>query len=181
MQDGRFGVNQVADLVKKDCVAVAINGHMLHWLKKADGEGGAFVKANQHPSGGTCFVLATPGGIKLAGGNGSGGASAALKEGLAKWSRLDDKERRSLPDGKPAVPPEAQRCTPPPGGLVLRSYVRNLKSLKDGSVVPITHEDLKDRKAFPGWHPVYIEPAHFSVWLTEAERLALVPREPKAG
>ena len=34
MQDGRFGLNQVADLVKERCVAVAINGHMLSWLAK---------------------------------------------------------------------------------------------------------------------------------------------------
>src|SRR5262245_6907322 len=100
MQDGRFGVSQVAQQVKKDCVAVAINGHVLRWIRQTDGEDGAFLKRNGHPSGGTCFVLTTPGGKKLAGGNGPDGARAALKDGLAKWKALDDKERRALPDGK---------------------------------------------------------------------------------
>src|SRR5947209_5133762 len=100
---------------------------MLYWLQKTDGEDGAFIKANRHPSGGNCFVLATPGGRKLAGGSGPGGAGAALKEGLAKWKLLTEEERRALPAGKTVVPPEAQRCAPPPGGLVLHSYVRNLK------------------------------------------------------
>jgi hypothetical protein len=181
VQDGRFGVIGVADQLKKDCVAVAINGHMLRWLQKADGEDGAFIKANRHPSGGNCFVLATPGGKKLAGGNGSGGARAALKDGLAKWILLADKERRALPAGKAIVPPEAARCTPPPGGLVLRSYVRNLKAGLGGSVSRISREDLKDRKLYPGWHPVYTEPAHFAVWLTAAERKALVPERPRVG
>jgi hypothetical protein len=180
MQDGRFGVIQVAELVNENCVAVAINGHMLHWLQKTDGENGAFIKANGHPSGGNCFVLATPGGQKLAGGNGPGGASAALKAGLAKWKLLADEERQALPAGKTVVPPEALRCPPPPGGLVLRSYVRNLKT-SDGSVTRILREDLKDRKLFPDWHPVYIEPAHFAVWLTEAERKALIPEDPRVG
>ena len=62
MQDGRFGVNQVAPLVKTHCVAVAINGHMLYWLAKTDGADGEFIKANRHPSGGNCFVLTTPSG-----------------------------------------------------------------------------------------------------------------------
>lgn len=181
MQDGRFGVIGVAGIVKKDCVAVAVNGHMLHWLKRTDGEGGAFIKANQHPSGGNCFVLATPGGKKLAGGNGPGGAGAALKDGLAKWRSLPERERRALPEGKPVVPPEALRCAPPEGGLVLRSYVRGLKKGPGGSVQRVTREDLKDRKLFPDWHPVYTEPAHFTVWLTAAERKALVPAAPKVG
>src|SRR5262249_59109051 len=110
---------------------------------KTDGENGDFIKANRHPSGGNCFVLTTPGGQKLAGGNGSGGADAALKDGLARWKRLTDTERRALPAGKPVVPQETLRCTPPPAGLVLRSYVRNLKTTADGSVTRILREDLK--------------------------------------
>lgn len=181
MQDGRYGVNQVADQVKKNCVAVAINGHMLHWLAKTDGADGEFIKANRHPSGGNCFVLTTPSGKKLAGGNGSGGASAALSEGLKQWQLLSDEKRRTLPEGKAFVPPEASRCTPPKGGLVLKSYLRNLKDDGSGSVALITKEDLKDRKLFPDWNPIYIEPAHYSVWLTEAEWKSLVPKAPRIG
>jgi len=93
VQDGRFGVNQVAPLVKENCVAVAINGHMLYWLAKTDGADGEFIKANRHLSGGNCFVLTTPSGTKLAGGNGGGGAREALNSGLKNWKLLTDEER----------------------------------------------------------------------------------------
>ncbi|MSQ96869.1 MAG: hypothetical protein EXR98_20265 [Gemmataceae bacterium] len=180
MQDGRFGVNQVAPLVKENCVAVAINGHMLYWLAKTDGADGEFIKANRHPSGGNCFVLTTPSGTKLAGGNGGGGAREALNSGLKNWKLLTDEERKALPPGKEVKPPEAERCTPPPGGLILRSFARNLK--KDGGeLARITREDLKDRELYPGWAPVYAEPAHFNVWFTEAEWKSLVPAEPRKG
>src|SRR5204863_3637514 len=99
---------------------------MLHWLAKTDGAGGDFIKANRHPSGGNCFVLTTPGGQKLAGGNGGSGASEALTKGLAKWKDLAEVDRKALPKGEPAVPPQAGLCQPPAGALVLKSYIRNL-------------------------------------------------------
>ncbi|HKB36067.1 MAG TPA: hypothetical protein VKD72_06410 [Gemmataceae bacterium] len=167
--------------MKENCVAVAINGHMLNWLAKTDGAEGEFIKANRHPSGGNCFVLTTPGGQKLAGGNGSGGAREALTAGLAKWKQLTEEERKALPPGKEIRPPEAERCTPPPGGLILRSHVRNMKKNDRGELAAISREDLKDRKLYPDWNPIYTEPAHFNVWLTAAEWKALVPAEPKKG
>ena len=167
--------------MKEKCVGVAINGHMLNWLAKTDGADGEFIKANRHPSGGNCFVLTTPEGKRLAGGNGGGGASAALKEGLAKWQQLTDAERRVLPPGKEFVPPEAARFKPPEGGLILKSFIRNLKSSESGDLARITRDDLKDRTAFPGWNPIYTEPAHFTVWFTETEWKSLVPAEAKVG
>src|SRR5438309_5908394 len=153
---------------------------MLHWLAKTDGAEGEFIKANRHPSGGNCFVLTTPSGKKLAGGNGGGGAREALNTGLKNWKLLTDEERKALPPGKEVKPPEADRCTPPAGGLILRSFARNLK--KDGGeLARITRDDLKDRELYPGWAPVYAEPAHFNVWFTEAEWKSLVPAEPKKG
>jgi hypothetical protein len=182
VQDGRFGLNQVAPLVKEKCVAVAINGHMLYWLAKTDGAGGEFIKANRHPSGGNCFVLTTPGGKKLAGGNGPGGARAALTAGLKSWDLLTAEQRKALPAAAAvARPPEAARCTPPRGGLILRSFARNLKKDDRGDLAVIAREDLKDRALYPGWVPVYTEPAHFNVWLTEAEWKSLVPADPKKG
>jgi hypothetical protein len=181
VQDGRFGVNQVAPMVKESCVAVAINGHMLHWMAKTDGAGGDFIKTNRHPSGGNCFVLTTPGGKKLAGGNGGGGAREALMAGLKKWKSLTDEERKELPAGKEIKPPELQRCTPPANGLILRTFARNLKRDSRGELAVITQEDIKDRTLYPGWVPVYTDPAHFSVWLTESEWKSLVPANPKKG
>ncbi len=162
-------------------MAVAINGHMLSWLARTDGANGEFIKANRHPSGGNCFVLATPFGRKLAGGHGSGGAAEALKKGLAEWNRLTDSERRALPAGERVQPPEAARCAPPPCGLVLRVYVRNLKQNRPNDLARITAEDLKDRSKFPDWNPIYIEPAHYHLWLTEAEWKSLLPARLREG
>lgn len=181
MQDGRSGVNQVVPLVKENCVAVAINGHMLYWLAKTDGADGEFIKANRHPSGGNCFVLTTPSGKKLAGGNGGGGAREAITSGLKQWKLLSDEERKALPVGKDVRPPEAERCTPPNGGLILRNFVRNLKKAANGEFAAITGEDLQDRTLYPGWNPIYTEPAHFNVWFTELEWKSLVPADPEKG
>lgn len=154
---------------------------MLYWLKKTDGEDGEFIKANTHPSGGNCFVLTTPSGKKLAGGAGSGGAQATLTQGLEKWKQLSAEERQALPEGKEVTPPEAARCKPPVGGLVLRSAIRNLKADRKGDLAAITKDDLKDQTQYPGWNAIYTEPAQYNVWLTEAEWKSLVPADAKTG
>lgn len=162
-------------------MAVAINGHMLYWLAKTDGQDGDFIKANRHPSGGNCFVLTTPSGTKLAGGNGGGGAREALTAGLKGWKLLTDDERKALPPGKEVKPPEADRCTPPPNGLILRTFARNLKKDSRGELAAIAKEDLKDKTLYPDWNAIYTEPAHFNVWLTETEWKSLLPAKPKKG
>lgn len=154
---------------------------MLGWLAKTDGADGEFIKANRHPSGGNCFVLTTPGGQKLAGGNGSSGAEAALKEGLKRWEKLSSEQRKVLPSGKAFQPPEAKRCTPPPGSLVVATFVRNLKRDPAGKLARITRDDLKDKVLYPHWNPVYTEPARYNLWLTEAEWKSLVPANPEKG
>lgn len=164
----------MAEQLKDSCVAVALNGHMLQWLARTDGAGGEFIKANRHTSG-NCFVLTTPGGQKLAGSNGQRGAVSALSQGLARWKEIPEAERSALPAGKEITPPEAALCAPPPRGLVVRAYVRNLKRDARGDLAPIKPEDLGDRNMYPNWKPIYIEPAHYHLWLTEAEWRSLVP------
>jgi hypothetical protein len=56
-----------------------------------------------------------------------------------------------------------------------------LKKDSRGEFAAITKGDLKDRDLYPGWNPIYTEPAHFNVWLTEAEWKSLVPPDPKKG
>jgi len=181
VQDGRFGVNQNAQRIRESCVGVAINGHMLNWLAKTDGEDGAFIKVNCHPSGGNCFVLTTPSGVKLAGGNGSGGAAEALTRGLKEWQRLSAEDKTKLPKGQATMPPEADLCKPPAGGLIVKSYLRNLTWDARGQLAHITAADLKNKRDFPDWNPIYIEPTRYNVWLTAKEWQALIPADPKAG
>jgi hypothetical protein len=174
VQDGRSAVNKVAHIVKENCVAVAINGHMLNWIAKTDGENGAFIQANRHPSGGNCFVLATPSGRKLAGGNGGSGAADALTKGLAEWKELSETEHRALPAGSPVIPAEASRTAPPAGGLIVKAFIRNLKRDEQGNLARIAREDLKNKTQFPDWNPIYIEPSHYHLWLTEAEWKSII-------
>jgi hypothetical protein len=79
------------------------------------------------------------------------------------------------------MPPEAVRCTPPAGGLILASYVRNLKRDSSGQLARIEPDDLKDKTLYPDWNPIYTEPARFSIWLTKAERESLIPKDAKPG
>jgi hypothetical protein len=153
---------------------------MLGWLARTDGVAGAFIKANRHPSGGNCFVLTTASGKKLAGGNGTHGAEAALQQGFREWAKLSQAERKALPAGKEFQPAEARRCAPPPGGLVVATFVRNLKR-EGGKLARITREDLKKTDRYPHWNPVYAEPARFNLWLTREEWQALIPTRPVKG
>src|SRR5262249_49718648 len=123
----------------------------------------------------------TPAGKKLEGGKGGGGGNEALTRGLAKWKELSEAERKALPRGPPAVPPQAALCKPPERGLILKSYIRNLKWDEQGKLAVITRDDLKDRKAFPGWNPIYTEPTRYNVWLTESEWQSLIPKDAKKG
>jgi hypothetical protein len=153
---------------------------MLGWLARTDGAAGDFIKANRHPSGGNCFVLTTASGKKLAGGNGTHGAEAALQQGFREWVKLSQAERQALPAGKEFQPAEARRCAPPPDGLVVATFVRNLKR-ESGKLVRITREDLKKTDLYPHWNPVYTEPARFNLWLTREEWQALIPARPVKG
>jgi hypothetical protein len=171
----------VAAIIEERSINIPINGHMLSWLAKTDGADGEFIKANRHPSGGNCFVLTTASGKKLAGGNGTHGAEAALQEGLRQWEKLPEAERKALPVGKGFQSPEALRCTPPPGGLVVATFVRNLKRDDRGKLARISRDDLKNADAYPQWNPVYAEPARYNLWLTAAEWKSLIPARPTKG
>jgi hypothetical protein len=154
---------------------------MLGWLARTDGEDGTFIAANQHPSGGNCFVLTTASGRKLAGGNGTHGAEQAIDEGFKLWETLTEADRSALPAGHAFQPPEATRCAPPPGGLVVATFVRNLKHEDTGALARILPEDLADQGRFPDWNPVYAEPARNNLWLTADEWQSLVPTRPTVG
>lgn len=167
-------------MISKFCVPVAINGHMQQWIALTDGAEGQFIKQNTHPSGGNCFVLATPGGMKLAGAGGPDGATAVLTSGLDRWRQMRKAERSALPAGKPFLPGEVARCVPPLGALILHGYTRNVK-LDGGKLDRINKTDLLNAGEYPEWRRIYTEPAHHTVWLTEAEWRSLVPAKPTPG
>jgi hypothetical protein len=101
-----------------------------------------------------------------------------LADLLAKWYRLPPKERMpgSLRIEEPGPRDPAWTFTdPPPGGLTLSVFTRNLRRGGKGNLVKgeyiyplsgswISHDALRD-----------------SLWLTEAEWRSLVPHNPRKG
>jgi hypothetical protein len=59
--------------------------------------------------------------------------------------------------------------------------VRNLKKDARGELAAITRDDLKSKELYPGWNPIYTEPAHFNAWFTETEWKSLIPADPRNG
>ena len=99
----------------------------------------------------------------------------ALLKGLAAWRSLPASERAASGD-LPQLTGYKEPATPPPGGIILKSYTRGL--LRD--------EERQLRRPLRyvmaggnyGWAA---EPQCDHVWLTEAEWKSLVPTEPKKG
>jgi hypothetical protein len=154
-----------------------------------DGEGGKFVTL-LGKRGANDFHLATAEGellgrFQLNGVN--GGGYPEFENALKAWQRLPEAARKpKLLTIKRVSPPPGSVIKPPPGGLVLRVYTRNLKRDRKGQLARITKEDVKDRKAYPSvewtWgNAIYTEPMPDVMWLTEAEWKSLVPSSPRKG
>ncbi len=121
-----------------------------------------------------CVPAAHPGGngitIQTAAGKVLGapkpGWNSDITKGLKEFAELTEIER------KPKEIPESKvyRLPPPPGGLVLRVYTRGFEKSTAGELKPIERH-AKD----------YSGPQRNFLWLTEAERRALVPRDLKEG
>jgi hypothetical protein len=169
-------------------VAVPVNG--LYRKINDDGANGGFM-ATVGITGGNTFQVATPEG-KVLGSfhlNGvHGGGFAEFGAAFEKWKALPEAERKpgALKGPAPAEPSEEAPPKPPPEGLVVRVYMRNLKRDAGGALARITREDVKDRKAFPDvdWEwadAIYTEPMPDVLWLTKAEWKSLVPASPRKG
>lgn len=152
-----------------------------------DGDKGKFVRSlGSHEA--NSFQVATADGkllgtFTLNGVNGDG--FPEFEAALNKWKALPQAQRAprtlKLDGGK-----RDSAIEPPPGGLVLRVYTRNLKRDAKGQPARITPKDLEDRKAFPqedwAWgEAIYAEPMPDVLWLTEAEWKSLVPASPRKG
>jgi hypothetical protein len=167
-------------------VGVAVN--QLNGIN-ADGDNGAFV-AGLGKRDVNYFHLATPGGKLVAGMFLSGvniDNKTLLLNALKKWQQLPAEERK--PGSVPMADPKgeaARPLTPPPNGLVLRVYMRNMKRDRKGDLDRITRADLQDRKTYKDdtwrWaNGIYTEPMPDVMWLTEDEWKSLVPTDPRPG
>jgi hypothetical protein len=148
---------------------------MARWLAKTDGAGGDFIKDNWDPDHPKPFVLTTASGKKLGEGDGSQGPENALRAGFTEWNRLSTAEHTALPAGKEIHPPQVSRCSPPPDGLVVAVFVRQLKRDSSGSLSRIAPIELRQQDLYPHWYAWMTQPAHTNLWLTKAEWQSLLP------
>jgi hypothetical protein len=102
-----------------------------------------------------------------------------LKNGLTDWEKLPPSERRPGAVVVPAAAIDVQRAKsirrltkPPAGTLILRAYVRGLKSEKGRLVGP---------QKIPQMGNLPAEPNRDFMWLQEAEWMALMPTAPVPG
>src|SRR5262249_55197062 len=77
--------------------------------------------------------------------------------------------------------PQLAPLLPPPGGLVLRAYTRNLKRNDKGELALIGPDDLKDKTKYPNWDVAYTEPIRDNLWLMPEARKSLPPAAPRQG
>ena len=136
-----FGPNLVK-LIKERCVPVAIPGGNSQTIQTATGR-----------------VLGAP----------KKGYNSHVGKGLAEFDALRESERRP-----PKVPVYSdhfiRRPAPPPGGLVLRVYLRGLEPDGRGGFA----RDARQSKRYSG-------PQRDFLWLTEMEWKSLLPRNPVEG
>lgn len=160
---------------------VAVTGDDWYQRRRDDAEGEFFRKvADQGPrqgQGGStrqgiyCF---TADGQLLAYKN-AGQAPDVMREvlqrALREWQRLPEARRQPgvVKVGEPATRDPQYARTPPPGGLVINVYTRILDRGQDGY----------RRGACPTEGGEAAARDH--LWLTEAERQALIPAEPNKG
>lgn len=149
---------------------------------KCDGADGKFAKPLNLAANSECLLVTADGRV-LARGGGAGSAGVILKNGLKKWQELPEAERKpgAVQIAPPRERPKIAPLPPPPGGLVLAVYTRNLKRDDKGELAHITPEDIKDKTRYPSWDIAYTEPTRDNLWLSEAEWKSLLPAEPRKG
>ena len=106
-------------------------------------------------------------------------AGILLKKGLADWDKLPESDRKpgAVTVPKYTVDPElakkSRRLTKPPANtLILRSYIRGLKSEAGKLIGP---------KIIPQMYNIPAEPNRDFVWLQEAEWKSLMPADVAKG
>lgn len=100
-----------------------------------------------------------------------------LSEVLAAFRKLPEADRQPmLPENKDVQPPRRPVPTAPTGGLTIRGYCIYMKSGEDGKPA---RSKVFYYKQNPDRWPV--ETQSDMLWLTEAERMSLVPNDPQTG
>jgi hypothetical protein len=182
-------VNVASDLIKAKFVAVAVNSCN---GGASDGENGQFLRSVGVRGGNTFHVVTADGralfGDLLSGITADTDVRGALTGALRKWWALPEEVRRpgAVQVPAPKYPPRKALVQPPPGGLVLRVYTRNLKRGQSGELARISKQDVQDRKLFPdvNWRwgdAIFTQPMPDVMWLTAAEWQSLVPASPNKG
>jgi hypothetical protein len=147
-------------VLKKRFVCVAVNGTLL--VRDTNGAEGKYFRTVCGNRGAeNTFIVATAGGKRL-------------ERGLEDWERLPGAERApgavKVEDADDLL---SKRLEPPPGCLVVKTYIRGLERTPEGR--------LQYEKLLRNDGKLEAEAARDHLWIKEAEWKALVPEQPKVG
>jgi hypothetical protein len=132
---------------------------------------------NAAGAGGNKLIAATAGGRRLATKTPLRLLAGDLIPVLRAFEALPEAERRpALPDKALAAPPQRPLPAPPAGGLILRGYCSYAREDAHGRAA-------KSREYYYRKNPLHwaAETQTDTLWLTEAERRSLAPRDPAPG
>jgi hypothetical protein len=151
--------------------------------QNTDGSDGKFASPLHLVAHSLCVMVTADGQVLARSTGGPNSAQSAFKIGMEKWQQLPAARRRP---GAVVIAPMRDRpplapLLPPPGGLVLRVYARNLKRDAKGELALIKATDIKDKARYPNWDIAYTEPVRDNLWLTESEWKSLLPARPRKG
>jgi hypothetical protein len=154
----------------------------------SDGENGRFIDGLGKREA-NYFQIATPTG-KLVDGLHLNGVNvdnkAVVEASWKKWRQMPEADRKPPHLYVDKTPSSNGPPQPPPGGLVVRVYTRNMKGDPQKGFARISKQDLRDKATYadPSWswaNGIYTEPMPDVMWLTEADWKSLIPPSPKKG
>jgi hypothetical protein len=181
-------------LIKDKFVPLAVDGRIINYCNDTETEFLAkpTICVANSASGGAYVVAAN--GKRLERGElhqGKGIFGRSLERGLKAFAALPASERDpgavQIPERGPIDPKRVVALGPPPGGLVVRVWNRQLGRTDKGELRHTAPEDynphLRDAKAMgpPGATALFTQPANDFMWITEGEAKAMMPAEPREG
>jgi hypothetical protein len=165
-----FNNPNVIKLIQKHCIPVTHNNVMQSGY---EGEEAFWEKTRaQGMTRPNCFFVCSASGVVL-----KGSIPQDLLRAVYAFQKLPESERKPVvrQEERGSLDANVGRMEPPPGGLIIRIYMRALARDKDGQLyVPKTIRILP-------YLTIPAEPQRDFLWLTKAEWQSIIRAEPRVG